>query len=129
MMKMWQETNHCQSRIHCRSCRTSSAFREKIKSSFGEIICPLNLEINYSGDYPSNVLKICKYMHIQDYPATNCRPCHGKAIICNCPEIIESLGFEKQKEAIDGKQTFPPNMSEKRCRPEHCKYFKTEETT
>lgn len=70
---------------------------------------------------------VCKHMQLQDYYASDCAKCRGKAIICSCPEVIENYGAAKRDVCLESKRlSFPMHMSERRCRPENCKYFEAE---
>lgn len=72
--------------------------------------------------------QVCKHMQLQDYYASDCAKCRGKAIICSNPEIIEIHGNAARDIAIEMKQaSFPVHMSENRCRPESCKFFESEQ--
>jgi len=63
-------------------------------------------------------------MQLQDYYASDCAKCRGKAIICNSPDVIEIHGKEARDVAIELKQSsFPLHMSERRCNAGTCKYF------
>ena len=70
--------------------------------------------------------QICRHMQIQDYYADDCKKCAGKAIICNNKEVKDTFGLKLKQEMIEQKKSFPPHMSEKRCKKENCKYFEPE---
>jgi hypothetical protein len=48
----WHKTSHCESRVHCRACRTDPAFRASVEKSFGPFDCPLGLPVGHGGPWP-----------------------------------------------------------------------------